>query len=352
MPAGAAKHRQALEPQRQLRAAEPHRLTGIGLFVDGRERTIGFHVMDTENTSVRSTIIDGIPGYRIDRLLDQGGMGGVYLAEDQTLKRLVAIKVINAELTENTEFKKRFTTEALIIAGFQHPNIVTVFASDWLGQKQYFVMEYVRGGTLKQRLDSGKLAAPLVFAIASQMADSLAYSHERGVIHRDFKPNNVLLRENGTPVLSDFGIAKSVVTDGAETAIGMVVGSAFYMAPAQALGSRISNRVDIYSFGLVLYQMLMGQLPPRHPLRGKVDDRQLIRSLRTVEPAVAQLIVRCLQASPEQRPTAIQCHETLAVLARRPSPRRRARSSRLALVARQGWGMVANPYSRRDHCMQ
>jgi len=283
--------------------------------------------MDNDNaTRVTTTVVDGIPGYRISRLLDQGGMGGVYLAEDETLKRLVAIKVINPDLTENTEFKQRFTTEALIIAGFQHANIVTIFASGWLGPKQYFVMEFVSGGTLKQRLDSGRLPPHEAYRIAQQMADALAYSHQREVIHRDFKPNNVLLRENGTPVLSDFGIAKSVVIDGAKTAIGVVVGSALYMAPEQALGAEISNRVDMYSFGLVLHQMLAGELPSRHPIRSKDDVRHLARSLRTVDPACVDLIARCLRAAPAERPTAVECRDVLASLTRRampPAPSRR-----------------------------
>jgi uncharacterized protein (DUF427 family) len=138
--------------------------------------------MDNDNaTRVTTTVVDGIPEYRISRLLDQGGMGGVYLAEDETLKRLVAIKVINPDLTENTEFKQRFMTEALIIAGFQHANIVTIFASGWLGPKQYFAMEYVSGGTLKQRLDSGRLPPLEAYRIAQQMADALAYSHHRSL---------------------------------------------------------------------------------------------------------------------------------------------------------------------------
>jgi Protein kinase domain len=278
------------------------------------------------NTATRISVgLDAIPGYRVVRLLNQGGMGGVYLAEDETLKRLVAIKVINADLTENPEFKKRFTTEALIIAGFQHPNIVTVFASGWFGvkqEKQYFVMEYIRGGALNQRMESEPLTQPNAFAIASQMADALAYSHERDVIHRDFKPNNVLLRENGTPVLSDFGIAKSVVIDGAETAIGTVVGSALYSAPEQALGEKVSNRVDIYSFGLVLHQMLVGKLPARHPIRSKEDARQLAQPLRLIAPAARDLIRRCLLAEPEQRPSAVECRDALGMLVERPAPRR------------------------------
>jgi len=264
--------------------------------------------MDT-STSLRATPgIEAIAGYRIKKLLDQGGMGGVYLAEDENLERLVAIKVINPELSEHPEAKRRFTREALIVAAFQHANIVTVYASGWLGEKQYIVMEYVSGGTLGQRMSAEKLTTEAAARIAYQMADALAYSHERNVIHRDFKPNNVLLRDDNTPVLSDFGVAKAIGTRGSETALGMVIGSQGYMAPEQALGRAITDRVDIYSFGLVLHEMLAGELPARHPIRTAEDKRALGR---TVPSAFADLIARCLHPEPEERPSAADCRSML-----------------------------------------
>jgi hypothetical protein len=273
--------------------------------------------MDITTATRASFGADQIPGYRLVRFLDQGGMGGVYLAEDENLKRLVAIKVINADLTDNPEFKRRFTNEAVIIAAFQHSNIVTVFASGWLGEKPYFVMEYVSGGTLSHRMETERLAEQSAYRIGFQMADALAYSHERNVIHRDFKPNNILLRENGTPVLSDFGIAKSGMQTGTKTEIGTVIGSPLYMAPEQALGEKISNRVDIYSFGLVLHQMLLGKLPARHPILTGEDERTITPSLRHIVPACADLIRRCLQAVPEARPTAVECRDVLSGLVQR-----------------------------------
>jgi serine/threonine-protein kinase len=138
--------------------------------------------MDIKTIANPSSRVDGIAGYRVERLLDHGGMGGVYLAEDENLERLVAIKVINADQADNPEFKKRFTTEALIVASFQHPNIVTVYASGWLGEQPYFVMEYVSGGTLDLRMETERLIEPVAYRVAYQMADALAYSHERGVI--------------------------------------------------------------------------------------------------------------------------------------------------------------------------
>jgi hypothetical protein len=286
--------------------------------------------MDT-STSLRATTgIEAIAGYRIKKLLDQGGMGGVYLAEDENLERLVAIKVINPELSDHPEAKRRFTREALIVAAFQHANIVTVYASGWLDEKQYIVMEYVSGGTLGQRMSAEKLTVEAAGRIAYQMADALAYSHERSVIHRDFKPNNILLRDDRTAVLSDFGVAKAVGTRGSETAIGMVIGSHGYMAPEQALGRAISDRVDIYSFGLVLHEMLAGELPARHPTRTVEDKRTLARA---VPSAYADLIVRCLQAEPEDRPSALECREWLQSAANKSAPVRLGWKKLLAVAA-------------------
>jgi serine/threonine protein kinase len=272
--------------------------------------------MDATVVSKTTFEIDGIPGYRIEKLLDQGGMGGVYLAFDENLKRFVAIKVIHPEFTKNSDYIKRFTREALIVAGFQHVNIVTVYASGWQSDKQYLVMEYVPGGTLSGRMQRGRLEEPVAARIASQMADALAYAHQRGVIHRDFKPGNILLRENGTPVLSDFGIAKSDVTMGGnKTEVGIVMGNRRYMAPEQALGEAISNRVDVYSFGLVLFEMLTGNLPERHPVRTKQDAEEINASVRS---DLGELISRCLSSEPSARPSASDCRDSLGSRATRP----------------------------------
>jgi hypothetical protein len=264
--------------------------------------------MDATVVSKTAFEIDGIPGYRIERLLDHGGMGGVYLAFDENLQRLVAIKVIHPEYSKNPDYVKRFTREALVVAGFQHANIVTVYASGWRSDKQYLVMEYVPGGTLSARMQSQPLEEQATARIAFQMADALAYAHERGVIHRDFKPGNILLRANGTPVLSDFGIAKTDVTVGSKTEVGIVMGNRRYMAPEQALGEAISNRVDVYSFGLVLYEMLTGDLPERHPVRTKQDAEEIKGSIRS---GLGELIGQCLSVEPSARPSAAACRDWL-----------------------------------------
>jgi serine/threonine protein kinase len=288
-------------------------------------------IKDATVASGNVAAIDGIPGYRAKRLLDRGGMGDVYLAEDENLQRQVAIKVILPDLCNDPEYKKRFTREAVTVAAFHHPNIVTVYASGWLGDKQFIVMEYIGGGTLDRRMESSRLTEEEAAETAGRMADALAYAHEREVIHRDFKPRNVLLRENGTPVLSDFGIAKSQMSQVTEkTQAGVVIGNLRYMAPEQALGHALSDRVDIYSFGLVLYEMLDGDLPESHPVRTKQDERALVKS---VGAEFAGLIGQCLHEDPRERPSAMECRDWLEAHVRRPPPRPFWRRMSLVIIA-------------------
>jgi tRNA A-37 threonylcarbamoyl transferase component Bud32 len=306
--------------------------------------------MDDSNRPTERIATYAIPGYQIVELIARGGMGGVYLAEDATLKRMVAIKVINADITDDAELKRRFTGEAMITAGFQHTNIVTVYSSNWIGETQYFVMEYLPGGTLSQRLKAQRMKPDEVYRVARQLADALAYAHRRDVVHRDLKPSNVLMRADGTPVLSDFGIAKALVTDGTQTAMGVVMGSKRYMAPEQAEGKQVSSSADIYSFGLVLYEMLMGELTALHPVRTRDDTRLLGRAMGAVDPEVAQLIARCLELRADQRPTAIECREVLEHAVERllPASARRRRILAAGLVVLAATAAWALWLSRHD----
>jgi len=269
--------------------------------------------MDTTGIS-GSAAIEGISGYKILRLIERGGMGAVYLAEDLTLQRHVAIKIIHPEFTDDPEYQKRFTREALTVAAFQHPNIITVHASGWAQGKQYIVMECVAGGTLHELLVSRRPKAAEAVELVAQLADALSYAHARDVIHRDFKPRNVLLREDGTPVLSDFGVAKSQATQSSQTAIGLVIGNVRYMAPEQALGEAVSDRIDIYSLGLVLFEMLTGDLPVTHPVRTRQDQRAIARLVGT---ELGEFIARCLSVQPSARPSAAECRDWLVAYARR-----------------------------------
>src|SRR5262249_16951500 len=151
----------------------------------------------------------------------------------------------------SADYRARFEREAALVGSFRHDNIVRVFASGESGSIKYIVMEYLTGGTLSRMLESGPLQPPLALQIAARMADALAYSHQRGVIHRDFKPGNILLTEDGKPVLSDFGVAKDLSTERTELTRGVVaIGAPKYMSPEQLLAQPVTDRADIYSWGL------------------------------------------------------------------------------------------------------
>ena len=252
-----------------------------------------------------------IVGFRIKSVHGEGGMARVYLANDESLDRMVAIKMMSSELSADSEFRIRFDNEAKIVAKFRHPNIVSVHASGEIDAAKYIVMEFVNGGNLFDRLSSGSIEEAEVIDFARQLADALAYSHERGIIHRDIKPGNILFTDDNTPVLTDFGIAKSTLNENASlTKVGMVMGSLQYMAPEQARGMAVTDRTDIYSFGVVIYEMLTGDLPTTTLVDAETEDA--VRSnLSGNRKDIVELVCSCLQFSPEQRPAAAQCLEKL-----------------------------------------
>ncbi len=204
--------------------------------------------------------------YELDREIGRGGMGIVYLARDRRLKRQVAVKLLPPELAFRSEIRTRFLREAETAAQLSHPNIVPIYSVDERDGLVYFVMAFVDGDTVASRLHArGPMAPDEVRHILIQVADALAYAHERGVVHRDIKPDNILLdREDNRVLVTDFGIARAI-TEGADarlTATGMAIGTPAYMSPEQCMGEReIDGRSDLYSLGIVAYQMLTGELP-------------------------------------------------------------------------------------------
>src|SRR5215204_4037108 len=204
--------------------------------------------------------------YELDCEIGRGGMGIVYLAKDKRLKRQVAIKLLPPELAFRSEIKSRFLREAETAAQLSHPNIVPIYTVDEQEGLVFFVMAYISGDNLAKRLhERGVLTVDETRKVLREVADALAYAHDRGVVHRDIKPDNILLDAGtGRPMVTDFGIARAVIegADSRLTATGMAIGTPAYMSPEQSAGERtVDGRSDLYSLGVVGYQMLSGELP-------------------------------------------------------------------------------------------
>jgi serine/threonine-protein kinase PpkA len=200
-----------------------------------------------------------IPGHRILRQLGSGGMANVYLALQESMEREVALKIMHPSLgATDPAFSERFVREAKIIAKLSHPHINAVHDVGVAGKYHYFTMEYLTGGDLKSRIRRG-MPPRAALAIVRQIAAALAFAHSKGYVHRDVKPENVLFRDSGTAVLTDFGIAKT--NDNSMTATGAVIGTPYYMSPEQAMGRPTDRRSDLYSLGAMMFEMLTGAVP-------------------------------------------------------------------------------------------
>jgi eukaryotic-like serine/threonine-protein kinase len=205
------------------------------------------------------TVLSG--RYRLEAKLGSGGMSTVYLARDTTLDRSVAVKVMHREMSEQADQLERFRQEARAVAKLSHPNVVSVIDAGEDGGHPYIVFEYVEGETLKQRINRvGALDPQEALAYAIEIGRGLTVAHHRNMIHRDIKPQNVLIDAEGRAKLTDFGISRQLEQDGM-TATGRVLGTTDYVAPEQAMGHGADQRSDIYSLGVVLYEMLIGQVP-------------------------------------------------------------------------------------------
>ena len=203
--------------------------------------------------------------YQIESLLGQGGMSAVYRAQDPNLRRAVAIKLIHGHLSTDPEFVRRFEQEAAAVAQLRHPNIIQVFDFNHDGEVYYMVLEYLAGETLQSRLKAlhaagERLGLAQAVAIMATIADAVEYAHRRGMIHRDLKPANVMLDPQGQPILMDFGVAK-IVGGQQHTATGAIVGTVAYMSPEQIRGLKVDERADIYSLGIMLFEMTAGRPP-------------------------------------------------------------------------------------------
>ena len=209
-----------------------------------------------------STLFDG--RYRIIRKLGSGGMANVYLAEDEELGRQVAIKILNDRHASDDQFVERFRREAKNAAGLSHPNIVSIYDRGEAEGTYYIAMEYLEGRSLKERIVAdGPLPISDAIEIARQILRAIGFAHKRGIVHRDIKPHNVLLVQDGAGderfKVTDFGISRTTASQMTEA--GSIVGTAQYLSPEQARGAPVDQRSDVYSVGIVLYELLTGKLP-------------------------------------------------------------------------------------------
>ncbi|MGE5795444.1 MAG: protein kinase domain-containing protein, partial [Ignavibacteria bacterium] len=216
--------------------------------------------------------------YRILEKLGEGGMGIVYKAEDTKLKREVAIKFLPPYVSSNEEERKRFEIEAQAAASLNHTNITTIYSTEEVNDEVFIVMEYIDGKELKDKIKTGPVSTEEAINIAIQIAEGLEAAHKKGIVHRDIKSGNIMITENGKVKIMDFGLAK--VGKGTQvTKIGSTVGTIAYMSPEQAKGDEVDHRTDIWSFGIVLYEMLTG----KQPFKGDYDQA-VIYSILNEEP--------------------------------------------------------------------
>src|SRR5438270_10110502 len=286
--------------------------------------------------------------YKVVSRLGSGGMADVYLAEDQQLGRKVALKLLHHRFAENPGFVERFRREAQAAAGLQHPNVVGVYDRGAFDGTYYIAMEYLPGRSLKQLIRQEAPVDPVrAIDITIQILKAARFAHRRGVIHRDLKPHNVMLDEADHAKVTDFGIARAGASDMTET--GSIMGTAQYLSPEQAQGHAVSEASDLYSIGVVLYELLTGQVPfdadsavtiaLKHVSEAPTAPTQVNPS---VPPALEEVVLWALNKNPADRPrnadeliTALEAAKA-AILAGQAG-------ERPAAMAAAGGGLVGAP---------
>ncbi|MFN0084423.1 MAG: protein kinase domain-containing protein [Blastocatellia bacterium] len=288
------------------------------------EKTAGFHHLiraealpPEDNDSI---IGQTLSHYRIDSLLGAGGMGRVYLAKDTSLKRQVAIKILPPQFMRDPDRVRRFEQEARAASSLNHPNIITIHEIGRVEEARFIVTELIDGQTLRRRMESSRMSLPEALKISTQIAGALAAAHAAGIIHRDIKPENVMVRSDGLVKVLDFGLAKlkpehasggmdlEASTKKPLTGPGFVMGTVGYMSPEQVRGQNADHRSDLFSFGVMLYEMLSGQRPFQGESAAeamaaivKAEPPELSKLNEKVPAQFERIVRRCLEKEPERR---------------------------------------------------
>ncbi|HWW85986.1 MAG TPA: serine/threonine-protein kinase, partial [Vicinamibacterales bacterium] len=256
--------------------------------------------------------------YEILTLVGAGGMGEVYRAHDTKLKRDVAVKVLPGKFARDTEHASRFAREAELLASLNHPNLAAIYTIDEHQGQPFIVMELLKGRTLKETIGAQSLSNGRILELAIQIVDGLDAAHSQGVIHRDIKPENIYVTEGGQAKILDFGLAKLMPTGGVPAAMtgaptgltepGAVIGTVSYMSPEQVRGEAVDARTDLFSFGMVLYELTTGHQAFSGSVPGVVCDAILNRSPvpplqlnPDVPPELQRIIVKLLEKDPRLR---------------------------------------------------
>jgi serine/threonine-protein kinase len=249
------------------------------------------------------SVVDG--RYRVLRKIGSGGMADVWLAEDSHLQRQVALKVLHSRFAQDREFVERFRREAESAASLHHPNVVAVFDRGDVDGTYYIAMQYLHGRSLKQLIDIGLTPAQSVYLIR-QVLEGARFAHRNGVVHRDLKPQNVIVDDEGKAVVTDFGIARAGVSEITQT--GSVMGTPHYLSPEQAQGEEVTPVSDLYSIGVILYEALAGRVPFEGESAVAVAMKQVSQAPQRpssinpeVSPALDSVVMRALEKSPGDR---------------------------------------------------
>src|SRR5213076_384585 len=247
--------------------------------------------------------------YRIERLLGKGGMGAVFLAHDLTLERDVAIKVLPPDVAQDEQIVRRFQQEAKTSAKLDHTNIIPIYSVESEGGLNYFVMKYIAGTSLEDVLDQKQqLTFDYIQRVLWEAACALGHAQQRGVVHRDVKPANIMFGHDGCVMLTDFGISKALQAASGFTGTGMIIGTPHYMAPEQAKGGTVDGRADQYSLAVVGYRMITGELPYTGDSVHTILYKHIFEEVPSAgakrsdtPPFLTAAITRALSKEPDQR---------------------------------------------------